>query len=107
MYRELLSIVEDFELLWELPGFAGLLAARLAAPAQRGKFDDPCDVVLAEHHRLLAHALRQAQSRVEVAAGRAPGDLADALVGCYLIRRLAGGPLDGWAHEAIATIVQL
>jgi hypothetical protein len=60
--------------------------------------------VLEEHHRRLVAALRRAEQR-----GEAPGhdldELADALVGFYLSRRLCRRRLDDWALTAIATII--
>lgn len=103
---ELVSIVEDFERLWCVAGFAELFCARLAAPPARDEESDPCDIVLAAHHGLLVDAIRQAQRRGELSSDREPVELAHALVGIYLSRRLARAPLQGWARGAIAAIVE-
>lgn len=105
MHEELISIVEEFERLWKVAGFAELFSARMAAPLVLDAPADSCDIVLAEHHRLLVGAVRQAQRRGEVPADRDPGELAEALVGFYLSRRLARAPLEDWAREAIATVL--
>ena len=65
----------------------------------------PYDLVLEEHHRRLVAALRRAQQRGEPISDRGLDELADALVGFYLSRRLCRGRLDNWALTAIATIV--
>ena len=57
--------------------------------------------MLGEHHRRLA-ALLQAGG---LAGDRGPDELADALTGFYLSRRLAGARLEGWAPAAIQTII--
>jgi hypothetical protein len=100
---ELRAVVQDFERLWSVAGFAEGFAANLARaghPAPGGVYD----LVLAEHHQLLVAALRR--------HGHLAGDLddlADALVGFYLGRRLrrTTGPnrCQGWAGAAIETIV--
>ena len=102
---ELLGIVEDFERLWTVAGFAGQFAANLAVPRTAGVPGDPYDLVLEEHHRRLVAALRRAQQRGEPISDRGLDELADALVGFYLSRRLCRGRLDNWALTAIATIV--
>jgi hypothetical protein len=67
------------------------------------------DLVLAEHHRLLVAALRRAARHGDLAAGRDLDDVADALVGFYLGRRLrrAANPngCQGWVGAAMDTIV--
>ena len=104
MHPELLGIVEDFERLWMVAGFAEQFAARLAHPHRPIAPGDPYHLVLEEYHRRLAAALLAAQRRGEVPPGRGTGDLADALAGFYLSRRLNRAGLDGWAHTALATI---
>src|SRR5262249_48018191 len=106
MDMELVSIVEDFEHLWCVAGFAELFCARLAASPARDEESDPCDIVLAAHHGLLVAAIRQAQRRGELPSDGEPVGLAHALVGGYLSRRLARAPLQGWARDAIAAIAQ-
>ena len=104
MHPDLLGIVEDFERLWGVAGFAEQFAASLAQPHTPVVPGDPYHLVLDEHHRRLVAALRRAQQRGEVRSDRGPGDLADALAGFYLSRRLSGASLDGWARTAIAAI---
>ena len=96
MAPPLLSIVEDFGRLWDVPGLGPLLASRMAAAPAGSSCDDPCALVLAEHRRLLVEALRRAD---------ADGELADALVGVYLVRRLRGERLQGWAGDAVRLVV--
>jgi hypothetical protein len=103
---ELLSIVEDFELLWTVAGFAELFSARLASGLQSGEEDEPTDVVLAEHRRQLLRALRRGQRRGEIRADREPAQLADALVGFYLSRRLGRRPVREWAREALGIVLR-
>ncbi len=113
---KLVSIVEDFERLWLVAGFAELFSARLAAPpapeataaagARPGAEAEPAALVLAEHRRQLLVALRRGQRRGEICGDREPAQLADALVGFYLSRRLGRGPLRAWAQEAIGTVLQ-
>jgi hypothetical protein len=105
MHCELLHVVEDYERLWAVAGFAERFAADLARPTRPLADDDPYRAVLIEHRRRLVDALRGAQLRGELAERSDPGELADALLGVYLSRRLARGPLDGWAQAAIATLV--
>lgn len=104
MHAELLGILEDFERLWTVAGFADQFAANLAQPRTAGLPDDPHDLVLEEHHRRLVAALRRARQRGEAVSDRGLEELADALVGFYLSRRLCRGRLDGWAITAIVTI---
>ncbi len=104
MHPELLGITQDFERLWAVAGFAEQFAAILAYPRAPIAPGDPYHLVLDEHHRRLAAALRAAQHRGEVPSDRRPGDLADALAGLYLSRRLNRARLDDWARTAIATI---
>lgn len=103
---ELVSIVEDFERLWCVAGFAELFSARLAASPAPDEASDLCDIVLAAHHGLLVDAIRQAQRRGELPPDRDPAGLGHALVGVYLSRRLARAPLQNWARDAIAAILQ-
>jgi hypothetical protein len=102
---ELRGIVEDFERLWAVAGFAEQFAANMALPPAPAVPGDPYTQVLEEHHRRLVAALRRAQRRGEAAPGRDLDDLADALVGFYLSRRLCGRRLDDWAPTAIAAII--
>lgn len=106
MYTELLDLVEDYGRLWTVAGFAEHFAANLAEPTQPLPRDDPYQAVLAEHRRRLLDALRRAQLRGEFPDGRDLGELADALLGFYLSRRLGRRPLDGWAQAAIATVIE-
>ena len=100
--RGLLFLVEDYQRLWAMTGFAERFAAQLARPGMAGRLlGDPCRAGLGEHHRRLA-ALLQADG---LAGDRGPGELADALTGVYLSRRLAGTRLEGWAPAAIQTII--
>jgi hypothetical protein len=103
---ELVSILEDFERLWCVAGFAELFCARLAASPVGHEESDPCGIVLAAHHGLLVDAIRQAQRRGELPRHREPAGLAHAVVGVYLSRRLARAPLQEWAQDAIAAILQ-
>ena len=96
---ELRAVVQDFERLWSVAGLAEGFAANLAGHSPT---TGAVDLVLAEHHRLLVAALRR--------AGHPAGtldDLADALVGFYLGRRLrrTAGTTEGWAGAAIRTII--
>ena len=70
MHPELRGIVEDFERLWTVAGFAEQFAANPVLPPAPAVPGDPYDLVLAEHHRRL--------------------------VGFYLSRRLSRGRLDDW-----------
>jgi hypothetical protein len=106
--ESLLFLVEDYQRLWAVTGFAERFALRLARPgvtgpgvAGPGLAGDPYDAVLGEHHRRLM-AMLQAGS---LAGGREPDELADALTGFYLSRRLNGARLEGWAPAAIRTII--
>jgi hypothetical protein len=105
VHPELRRIVEDFERLWAIAGFAEQFTAYLVLPRAAAVPGDPYDLVLEEHHRRLVAALRRAQQRGEAAPGRGLDDLADALVGFYLSRLLCRRRLDDWALTAIATIV--
>jgi hypothetical protein len=105
MHPDLLGIVEDFERLWMVAGFAEQFAANLARPRAAAVPGDPYELVLEEHHRRLVAALRQAQQRGEAVPDRGLDELADALVGFYLSRRLCRRRLDDWALTAIATII--
>jgi hypothetical protein len=106
---ELQKVVEDFERLWTVAGFAEQFAAHLilppAPPVPGDVPGDPYTQVLEEHHRRLVAALRRAQQRGEAAPGHDLDDRADALVGFYLSRRLCRRRLDDWALTAIATII--
>jgi hypothetical protein len=99
------GIVEDFERLWAIAGFAEQFTANLARPPTAAVPGNPYDLVLEEHHRRLVAALRRARQRGEAAPDRSLDDLADALTGFYLSRRLCRRRLDDWALAAIATIV--
>lgn len=105
VHPELRGIVEDFERLWAVAGFAEQFAANLARPPAPAVPGDPYAQVLEEHHRRLVAALRRAQRRGEAVPDRDLDELADALVGFYLSRRLCRRRLDGWALTAIATII--
>ena len=105
MHPELRGIVEDFERLWAVAGFADQFAANLARPPAPAVPGDPYAQVLAEHHRRLVAALGRAQRRGEAVPDRDLDRLADALVGFYLSRRLCRRGLDDWALTAIATII--
>jgi hypothetical protein len=102
---ELLRVVEDYERLWGLAGFAEQFAADLVRPTRQLAGDDPYWAVLHEHRRRLVTALRRARRRGDLADEREPAELADALLGFYLSRRLSRGPLDGWAQAAITTVI--
>jgi hypothetical protein len=56
---------------------------------------------LGEHHRRLVVMLQAGG----LAGDRGPDELADALTGFYLSRRLTGTRLEGWAPAAIRTII--
>jgi Tetracyclin repressor-like, C-terminal domain len=105
VHPELRGIVEDFEQLWAVAGFAEHFAANLALPPAPAVPGDPYAQVLEEHHRRLVAALRRAQQRDQAAPGRDLDELADALVGFYLSRWLCRRRLDDWAPTAIATII--
>jgi hypothetical protein len=102
---ELVAIIEEFDRLWRVAGFAEHFAATLAGPRVVDCRADPHDLVLEEHHRLLVSALRRARQRGEIACEADLDDVANALVGCYLSRRLGRVRLDGWARMAIATVL--
>jgi len=97
----LLFLVEDYQRLWAVTGFAERFAVRLAWPGAPEVPGDPYRAVLGEHHRKLV-AMLHADG---LAGGRGPDELADALTGFYLSRRLAGAKLAGWAPTAIRTII--
>jgi hypothetical protein len=113
----LLFVVEDYQRLWAVTGFADRFALRLARPggtgpggtgarpsgtgAGPGLAGDPYDAVLGEHHRRLVAMLRAGG----LAGDRGPDELANALTGFYLSRRLTGARLEGWAPAAIRTIM--
>jgi hypothetical protein len=100
--RSLLFLVEDYQRLWAVTGFAEGFAVRLARPGAAGEpAGDPYHAVLGEHHRRLV-AMLQAGGLV---GDRGPDELADALTGFYLSRRLIGARLEGWAPAAIRTII--
>jgi hypothetical protein len=100
--RSLLFLVEDYQRLWAVAGFAEGFAAQLASPGVAGEsLADPYRAVLGEHHRRLV-AILQAGG---LAGDRGPDELADALTGFYLSRRLTGARLEGWAPVAIRTII--
>lgn len=99
------EVAGDFEGLWTIGGFAETFAAELAWPQPGQLHTDPHHLVLTEHHRLLVAELRRATRHGDVPAGQNLDDLADALVGFYLGRRLNGASIDGWVDAAIATII--
>ena len=100
--RSLLFLVEDYQRLWGVAGFAEGFAARLASPGAAGEsLGDPYHAVLGEHHRRLVTMLQAGG----LAGDRGPDELADALTGFYLSRRLTGTRLEGWAPAAIRTII--
>jgi hypothetical protein len=105
--RSLLFLVEDYQRLWAVTGFAERFAARMARPgaarpgAAGEPMGDPYHAVLAEHHRRRAVMLQAGGLAVD----RGPDELADALTGFYLSRRLTGARLEGWAPAAIRTII--
>ena len=102
MTRRLLFLVEDYQRLWAVAGFAEGFAAQLASPGVAGEArGDPYSAVLGEHHRRLAVMLQAGG----LAGDRGPDELADALTGFYLSRRLTGTRLEGWAPAAIRTII--
>ena len=102
---KLVSLLEDFERLWLVAGFAERFSARLTVPSAPDEEPDPSEIVLAAHHTQLVDAVQQAQRRGEVPPERDAG-LAHALVGTYLSRRLTRAPLDNWARDAIATVLR-
>ena len=100
--RSLLFLVEDYQRLWAVTGFAERFAAQLAWPGVTGQpLGDPYRAVLAEHHRRLVGMLQAG----DLAGDRGPDELADALTGFYLSRRLTGTQLEGWAPAAIRTVI--
>jgi hypothetical protein len=100
---QLIRIVQDYQLLWEVDGLAALFAARLASPATHLPGADPVGEILANHRRLLSAAVWDAHRETGSETGHADG-LADALVGVYLIRRLAGVSLAGWTADALGLL---
>jgi hypothetical protein len=105
MRDEILRVVQDYERLWAVAGFAERFAADLARPARSLARDDPYQAALAEHRRRLVDALRRAQLCGELTDRRSAGELGDALLGFYLSRRVAHRPLEGWAQAAMATVL--
>ena len=103
---ELVSVLEDFERLWRVAGFAERFSARLTASSESDQESDPCEIVLAAHHTQLVDAIRQTQRQGDLPAEREPAGLAHALVGTYLSRRLTRAPLENWARDAIAAILR-
>jgi len=100
--QTVLFLVEDYQRLWAVTGFAERFALRLARPGVAGEpLGDPYHAVLGEHHRRLAAMLLAG----DLAVGRGPDEVADALTGFYLSRRLTGARLEGWAPAAIRTII--
>ena len=108
----LLFLVEDYQRLWAVAGFAERFALRLAwpgvaAPGVAGPglagepLGDPYDAVLGEHHRRLVATLQAGG----LTSDRGADELADALTGFYLSRRLTGARLEGWAPAAIRTVI--
>jgi hypothetical protein len=105
MRDEIVRVVQDYERLWAVAGFAERFAADLARPARSLARDDPYQAALAEHRRRLVDALRRAQLCGELTNRRSAGELGDALLGFYLTRRVAHRPLEGWAQAAMATVL--
>jgi hypothetical protein len=103
---ELRGIVQDFERLWAVAGFAEQFAANLVRPPAPAVASDPYAQVLEEHHRRLVAALQRTQQRGEPVPARDLDALADALIGFYLGRRLRRRTPDDWALTAIATIIR-
>jgi hypothetical protein len=100
--RSLLFLVEDYQRLWAVTGFAERFAAQLAWPSVASEpLGDPYRAVLVEHHRRLVGMLQVGG----LAGDRGPDELADALTGFYLSRRLTGTRLEGWAPAAIRTVI--
>jgi hypothetical protein len=100
--RSLLFLVEDYQRLWAVTGFAEQFALQLAWPGGPGDpLGDPYHAVLGEHRRRLVATLQAS----DLAGDRGPDEPADALTGFYLSRRLTGARLEGWAPAAIRTIV--
>src|SRR5262249_10973150 len=100
--RGLLFLVEDYQRLWAVTGFAERFAAQLAWPGVAGEpRGDPYRAVLGEHHRRLVGMLQDEG----LAGGRGPDGLADALTGFDLSRRLTGTRLEEWAPDAIRTVI--
>ena len=103
MTRSLLFLVEDYQRLWAVAGFAERFAAQLAWPGVTTEpLGDPYRAVLGEHHRRLVTMLQAG----DLAGDRGPDELADALTGFYLSRRLTGTRLEGWAPAAIRTVIR-
>jgi hypothetical protein len=98
--EELIRVAHDFQRLWEVDGLAALFAVRLASPTNHCPGTDPVGDILAHHRHLLSAAVGDVRSATEGDPRDSDG-LADALVGIYLIRRLAGVPLVGWTDEAL------
>jgi hypothetical protein len=105
MRAEVLHVVQDYEQLWCLAGFAPHFAAGLARPTGTLASDDPYQAVLMEHRRRLDETLRRAQLCGALTDRRSAGEFGDALLGCYLSRRVGRRPLDGWAHAALTTVL--
>jgi hypothetical protein len=103
---DLLRILVDFERLWNVTGLTELLAERMARPPLTRDAKQPCQAILHEHRRLLEQAIGRAQRHGLIAGTADSGDLADALVGFYLSRRLAGGSVGEWAARAISTVAR-
>ncbi len=89
-------MTEEFQRLWEVTGLAEALAARMALPGSSRSAEDPVDIVLAVHRNMLTAALREAREQGNIGSRPGPDELADALLGVYLSRRLAGRPIEGW-----------
>jgi len=71
--RSLLFLVEDYQRLWAVTGFAERFAAQLAWPGVTGEpLGDPYRAVLGEHHRRLVTMLQAG----DLAGGRGPDELA-------------------------------
>ena len=94
-------LAEDFRRIWEMPQFAQLLAGLMADPARR---DEPCEMVLTAHRRLLVAALRREQRSGNVTSCLDADGLADVVLGVYLSRRLSGGEVGDWVPDAIAVV---
>jgi hypothetical protein len=105
MHPELLAIVEDVERLWTAAGLAELFSAKLASPPAPDTPADPCDIVLEEHHvgwsppsakRNPAGSCRRMADRSSSQTRSSASTSSDGS---------ARGPLNQWAREAIATVV--
>jgi hypothetical protein len=99
VHPELRRIAEDFGRLWAVSGFAEQFAANLVRPPAPAVPDDRYAQVLDEHHQRLVAALWRAQLRGEAVPDRDLDELADALAGFCLRRRLCWRRLYGPADR--------